>query len=283
IAVSASTLFFLPWINVLMAQIAEGMKAKIALPEWSKVAGGADLKNIGLIPIKFIFGKISFDNKILYGLLSTLFIFMYGYIILQAIKKWNKNILFLCVWVLLPFFMIILISNFIPMLSYFRIIFILPPFYILVGRGLEILPNKISRIIIAFLVLTSLIFISIYYLNPKFQREDWKGAALFLDSNRNSNSIILFEDNHVQFPFIYYKSDSFNSFAGLKNVEAKNLNDVNDIENFLGNKKNIYIFEYLVEITDPKRLLEERVKTLGFKKVNVFNFNGVGFLQLYQK
>ncbi|MDO8638924.1 MAG: glycosyltransferase family 39 protein, partial [Candidatus Daviesbacteria bacterium] len=46
IAVSASTLFFLPWINVLMAQIAEGMKAKIALPEWSKVAGGADLKNI---------------------------------------------------------------------------------------------------------------------------------------------------------------------------------------------------------------------------------------------
>lgn len=283
IAVFASTLFFLPWINVFLAQIAEGMNTKIALPEWSKVAGGADLKNIGLIPIKFIFGKISFDNKILYGLLSTLFIFMYGYIILQGLKKLNKNALFLCIWILLPFFIVILISFFIPFLSYFRLIFILPPLSILVGRGLDTMSDKISKIILAILVLASLCFISIYYLNPKFQREDWRSAALFLNNIKVRNSIILFEDNHVEFPFIYYKKDISNSFAGLKNIEASNLDDVNDIEEFSRNKNSIYIFEYLVEITDPKRLLEKKVLELGFKKTNVYNFTGVGLLLLYQK
>lgn len=282
-AVAISLLIFLPWINILIAQISEGMKAKALLPGWSRVAGGADVKNIALVPIKFIFGRISFDNKILYGLLSTLFIFMYGFIILQTFKKWNKNILFLCTWILLPFFLVIFISFFIPFLSYFRLIFILPPLFILVGRGLDIIPNKISKILLAILVLTSLTFLLIYYLNPKFQREDWRGATLFLDNIKDNNSIILFEDNHIEFPFIYYKKDLSNSFAGLKNIEAKNLNDVNDIENLLANIKEIYIFEYLVEITDPKRLLEEKVKLLGFKKVNVYNFNGVGLLLFYQK
>src|SRR3989344_6459745 len=231
-SVFISTLFFLPWINVVLAQTEEGMKAKSALPLWSSVAGGADLKNIGLVPIKFIFGRISFDNKILYGLLSTLFIFMYGYIVVQAIKKFNKNILFLCIWILLPFIMVIFISIFIPFLSYFRLIFVLPPLFILIGRGLDIMPDKISKILFTVLILASLYFLSMYYFNPKFQREDWKGAALFMDNNQIENSIILFEDKHVLFPFIYYKKDLSNSFAGLKNIEAKNLSDLNDIEKF---------------------------------------------------
>ena len=208
---------------------------------------------------------------------------MYGYIIVQAIKKFNKNILFLCIWILLPFIMVIFISIFIPFLSYFRLIFILPPLLILIGRGLDILPDKISRIFLSILILSSLYFLSVYYLNPKFQREDWRGVATFLDNSQMKNSVILFEDNHVQFPFIYYKTDLNNSYGGLKYVEAKTLSDVNNLEDFVKDKDTIYIVEYLVEITDPKRLLEERIKQLGFKKTNIFNFNGVGLILLYQK
>lgn len=282
-SVGISLLGFLPWLFVLPAQLLEGRVTFLALPGWGRVAGGADVRNIILVPIKFIFGRISFESKVLYGLLFTLFIFMYGYIISRVIKKFNKNILFLCIWILLPFFTVIFISFFIPFLSYFRLIFMFPPFYLLVGKGLEILPEKISKFILVFLVLSSLCFLSIYYLNPKFQREDWKGAAHFLEINQKNDSIILFEDNHVEFPFLYYKRNLSNSFAGLKNIEAKNLSDVNDIEKLSKNTKNIYIFEYLVEITDPKRLLEERVKLLGFRKSDVYNFNGVGLLLLYQK
>lgn len=274
---------FLPWLYVLPAQILEGKEAALALPGWGRAAGGTEIKNIVLVPVKFIFGRISFDNKILYGLLSTLLIFMYGFIVLQVIKKWNKNILFLFIWILLSFLLVIIISNFIPMLSYFRIIFLLPPLYLLVGKGLEVLPDKISKVLLIFLFFFSLSFLSIYYLDPKFQRENWKGAAAFLDNNQGKESIILFEDNHVQFPFLYYKKDLSNSFAGLKNVEAKTLEDINSIESLLENKQNIYIFEYLVEITDPKRLLEKKVRQLGFKKNNVFNFNGVGLVLLYQR
>lgn len=283
VSVGISLISFLPWLFVVPAQIFEGREASFALPGWKRVAGGADIKEIALIPIKFIFGRISFENKILYGVLSTLFIFMYGFIIVQVLKKWNKNVLFLCLWILLPFFLIIIISIFIPMLSYFRIIFILPPLCLLIGRGLNILPKKISIIFFSFLILSSLFFLLMYYTNPKFQREDWREAAAFLDNHKKNDGIILFEDNHVQFPYMYYKKDLSDSYAGLKNVEAKNLSDVNNIEKFLENKKNIYIFEYLVEITDPKRLLEEKVKKLGFKKSDVYNYNGVGLLILYQK
>lgn len=277
-----SILAFLPWLVVFPKQILEGREAAFNLPGWKKVAGGADFKNLALVWVKIIIGRISFENKIVYaGVISVLSVF-WGLGILRGIRKTKEERL-LILWIAVPLILAWGISFYIPMLSYFRLIFILPAFYLLAAKGFCSLPGNFSRITIIGALLSSLVFLGFYYTSPKFQREDWRGAANLLNNIPQDNSIILFEDNHVKFPYLYYQKNEISAFGGLKKVQARSIDDVKDIEKLLNGRKKIYLFEYLVEITDPARLMEKKIKGLGFTQKDVYNFNGVGLIRLYER
>ena len=47
-------------------------------------------------------------------------------------------------------------------------------------------------------------------------------------------------------------------------------------------KKNILLFEYLIDITDPDRLLIRELEKSEFKKTRTFDFRGVGFIHEYK-
>lgn len=277
-------LLYFPWLFYLPLQIKTGAEAAIDLPGWKKVAGGADLKNLLLVVTKTIFGRISFENKLFYGGFSALVSLIYGLIIFSGIKKLSKEKILLISWLILPILLVFGISFYVPMLSYFRMIYILPAFYLLLAYGLSSLPRNFLRIFASiFIIGVSLISLFIYYWNPQFQREDWRGAVKFLETKPLDKTVILFEDNNVKFPYLYYAKDTSLSFAGLKKVEAKNDDDVADLAHLLTSKNEAYVFEYLVEITDPKRLLEKKLTSLGFSKKETFNFSGVGFIYHYTK
>ncbi len=280
LAISAIT--FLPWMTVFPQQIMVGQKAAIDLPGWKQVAGGADLKNLVLVWIKILVGRISFDNKYIYGgvvsILSGLSFVGIGKALKGKIEFPQK---LLIIWFLVPLILAWGISFYIPMLSYFRMIYILPAFYLLLAYGISSLPKIFPKIVLSIFILISLFCLGIYYTNPKFQREDWRDATKFIDNNAKESSIVLFEDNHVKFPFLYYKESNVPAFGGLKNVQARTLNDVENIDKLLDGKKQIYLFEYLVEITDPQRLLEKKIRELGFVQKQAYDFPGVGFVTLY--
>ncbi|MDO8785253.1 MAG: hypothetical protein Q7J12_03460, partial [Syntrophales bacterium] len=63
---------------------------------------------------------------------------------------------------------------------------------------------------------------------------------------------------------------------------ANNDSDVEDLGNIILSPK-VYYLEYLVDISDPKKLLQKKLVTLGFRQVNIIDFSGVGFLYEYQK
>lgn len=279
LALSLSGVSFLPWLTVLPLQIAEGIKGSADLPEWKQVAGGAGLKDLSLVWVKMLIGRISFENKFLYGGVISFLSVLWGIGVIKGIRKVRG------VWVLVlvPLILSWGISFFIPMLSYFRMLYILPAFYLLLAYGLVQLPKSLFRVIFTFLILSSLIFLSIYYTNPKFQREDWIGAAKFFDKVSPEEAVILFENNYVPSPFIYYNKDLTYTFPGLKHIQAKSMDDVSNMEDFLNGKSKIYLFEYLVEITDPERLLEKKIKKMGFVEKNIYNFNGVGLIRQYQR
>ena len=174
------------------------------------------------------------------------------------------------------------ISFFVPVLSYFRILFILPSFYLLLGYGL----SKFSRLwlisLLGVIIAAGIFSLSTYYLNPQFQREDWRGAANFIKANTTSKDLVLFEGGSIPAPIIYYQADLQGVRGGLKKIPAKTLADTVDSA-ILQNTNRIYLYEYLVEIADPQRLLEKRVKQAGFTERDVYNFNGVGLVRLYEK
>lgn len=89
---------------------------------------------------------------------------------------------------------------------------------------------------------------------------------------------MLFENNHVPFPFVYYAGESSFYQEGLNNIPAKELTDVADFPQ----ADKIYVVEYLADITDHRRLLEQKLQSLEYKMTDTYNFLGVGFIKLYR-
>lgn len=269
----------LPWLTIFPKQLSTGTAAAATLPGWANVVGGANLKELFLIPIKTFFGRVSIENKQIYGLASGIVGIFYGIVIWNALKKIDSGTKLLILWILVPVILAFLISFFIPVLSYFRMLFILPPFYLLLAKGIDLIDSKILwKLAIFGVCAISMVSLIGYYTNPKFQREDWRGAVGKIDELSSLGGIIIFENNNLPAPFIYYSKNISPATGGLTKIPAKEESDINEFPGV----ENIYLFEYLVDITDPKRLLEKSIQNRGYKELEILNFNGVGFVKHYQ-
>lgn len=269
-----------PWLFIFPKQLATGTGAATGLPGWADVVGGAGIKDLLLIPVKTFFGRISIENKLLYGLVASLVGLVYGFVIYKGLKKFDKQVRLLIFWVAIPLALTFVVSFFIPVLSYFRILFILPPVYLLLAKGVDTLRTQAwpGRLALSAVCIISLISLFVYYTNPKFQREDWRKAVKEIEIRVKDDSLILFESNDVIAPFKYYETGRRYVQGGLVKVPAKDNSDVIDMPPSIN---EIYLFEYLVDITDPERLLEKKIEAEGFKKVKTIDFSGVGFVHHY--
>lgn len=263
-----SLLFLVPWLFIFPAQLLTGTHVASSIQGWAKVVGGADLKQLLLIPIKIILGKTSLENKLIYSALITAVSLFYVLVLLFGLKKLDKASKLLLLWVSVPILLAFLISFFIPVLAYFRLLFILPAFYLILAKGVFLLPKKLVIPVTSLLCLISIVSLFFYYTNPKFQRENWKEAVSEVEQKAKNGGIILFEDNNLPAPFIYYSQNLAPASAGL------------GLLNFY--KKDVYLFEYLVDINDPSRLLEKQIKNKGFKEIEILNFDGVGFVRHFR-
>lgn len=256
--------FLLPWIPILMVQMDNGNRVREALPVWATVVGGVNFKEIGLLFAKTIFGRISFDNKMIYATIALIGSALYGFLIMLNLKSRNTYSNILLIWLILPVILALLISLYTPVFSYFRMIFILPALYLLTSRGIYLLPNKLHLPTIAIIITASLGFIFIFNTTPRFQREDWRGAVKYAQDFDEGKAVIVFETSIVPDVFNYYDltKGKTSPVAGADTVIH---------------------FEYLVDIVDKDRLFEKELASIGFKKVGTKDFNGVGFVNILQR
>lgn len=271
-----SFLSILVWVPVFLEQVRTGTSAASMISGWKDVVGNADLKGIILIFVKNVIGRVSLENKYIYGLLVIGLGLLYGTILGYSLRKIDKNIRILVYWIVIPPLLAFLISFYIPVLSYFRLLFIWPAFLILIAKGLLELPKRIAGPLILLLLLISFVAIFSYFLNPSFQREDWRGLASFLNQQRQSN-IVLLENNTIFPPLQYYQANVL-VVPALENVPVDSLEDIKSVDT-----TKLYLLEYLIDINDPKRMVEQKLNTLGYQHIDSYNFSGVGILKLYQK
>ena len=141
---------------LMKLQLHNSQELLAQVTNWSLVLGKANLKNLLLIPMKFTSGRISFEPKAIYYLVSG------GFAILVFSQVVKKNIYSFIFWTTLVIGMIF--SIFTPMLQYFRFLYLTPV------MGLIINKNKL-------VVSGFIIFSLIYLVNPVFYREDWKSLT----------------------------------------------------------------------------------------------------------
>jgi uncharacterized membrane protein len=241
--------FFVIWFPIFQKQLLSGLSLEGS--NWWNLLGPATFKNAALIPVKFIFGRISFDDKTLYGIIAGIAICLFSFVLFK-VRKSSK---LLWGWLVIPIVLGILISFKIPTLSYFRFIFCLPALYILVAAGLDKFTKYRYLLITIFLLIN--ISSSMYYLlTPRFQREDWRKAV----GEIGEDVIILPAYSQTEALEYYGKGDQ-----------------IININNFEGGQKVVWLSRYVWWVFDSTDLARKKVESLGYNKVLENNFNGVVF------
>lgn len=253
-----TVLLFVPFVPTFVTQLQGGLLVKTNAPEWWKVLGRTNIKELLLVPIKFMIGRISSYDKALYvALVATAGIF-YSLLFLRTFIFWNKT-KFLWMWLLVPTTSAAIVGMWLSVFSYFRLIFVLPAFYILLATACILLNQKLLKVAVAGVLVVNLFSTGIYLFNPRFHREDWKGAVSYIEKNSQGDAAVVFVSKNQRDPYHYYAK-------GVPSFGPEGAN--------FGFPK-VWLIRYVQPIFDPKDNLRRKIEETGYKKMDEKDFNGV--------
>ncbi|KKP48351.1 MAG: hypothetical protein UR39_C0001G0146 [Candidatus Woesebacteria bacterium GW2011_GWA1_33_30] len=239
---------FIIWFPTFFKQLTHGMLVKENANNWWNILGPVTFKNVALIPTKFMIGRVSIESQTIYlSVIITL-----GFIFALALSKAKNKLVWS--WFLVSLIVGVLISFFIPTLTYFRYLFILPAFYLL-------LSETAGKILIALIIAINLLTSSFYLLNSKFHREDWRSVAKEIGDQK-----IVFPNDSQKEALIYYgKEENIISVQELKTIS----------------NEPVWLSRYVWEIFDPTDSTRLRLIDRGYNMIEEKRYNGV-VIQKYE-
>ncbi len=191
------------------------INSKIALrhvANWSMILGKANIKNLLLIPIKFSIGRISFLPKWLYWLIAGGWTTFIGSVLIRTDP--TRRVLFLLIF---PLILGFIVSFFIPMLQYFRFIYLIPIICILLGSGKLLSWSDRTKIVMNLILMFGFVIFSLtYLLFPQFYREDWKSLVKNLPKNKP-----IYMTGSSKDPINYYSNNLIIKDLNSLQVESK--------------------------------------------------------------
>jgi len=265
---------FILWWPIFSVQLENGNYLQTALPGWQVLSGTLTLKSLFLIPLKFILGRISFDPQRLYLLVGGFMVFIF--FTLAGYSGKNKKTLPVWIAFMVPLIIGVLVSLKTPVLGYWRFLYILPFFTLLLAAGVEELPKIARTATIAWICGTFLFFNLYFWTNIQFQREDWREFSRFLE---NKNALVVLPFSGVFAPLNFYEPKV--TYLIAQSSLGKNNQDLpQSAKRDFVSKDNLYVMDYLADLTDPDRKILETIREMGLKEVKVYNFNNLG--QVYE-
>lgn len=273
----------LVWLPTFIIQIKGGGNLLTNLPNWKLVAGGATIKQVALVWIKFILGRISLSNKAIYYSLILAVSIPFAVSLIKSFLK--KGFLIIKLWLIVPLVLGFIASFLFPAFIYFRYIFVLPAFVLLLSYGILSLGDRLVRnVLFALIVLFSLLNLSIYYLDSNQHREDWRKAVSFVEARVKPDEKVVFINPEPFAPYQWYANNMNNIVGLVPEIGSGDTAIKNETERLLSSAKGIYLFEYLKDLNDPDNASLSEIEQMGFRKVNVFGgFGGVGQIFYYTR
>ncbi len=250
---------FVLWLPIFLKQITA--VSSVQSSGWWGILGTLTFKNIVLIPVKFMLGRIGFDDKNIY----LLIVVVAGFLFASLVTKSFKSTKTLWLWLTLPIIIGIILSFKVPSLIYFRFLFCLTPFYLLIANGVsQYKKSKIALIVI--LLMFNLATSGYYLLTPKFQREDWRGLVSFIKSKSTENDITIFSSHSNMEAYLYYAPDA--KIAGPEGI--------------VRGYDQIWLMSYLSDIFDAGGTVKLNVEALGYENTASYTFRGIGTVHYYE-
>ncbi|MFC1624893.1 glycosyltransferase family 39 protein [Patescibacteria group bacterium] len=249
--------FFLP---IFKKQLSGGLSVSINNANWWKVLGIFSVKELLLIPLKFITGRISITNYLFYFPIIIPYLIVFSLLVIN-LKKNKEKILIPLLWFLIPLALTILLSFRVSVLSYFRLLFILPGFYLLLVFSMDSFKKSLKKSSFIIFLILNMIFSSIYLFNPRFHRENWREMVTFIEqSSPEDNAVTLFVSDSQMEAYNYYSIGQVKAIAPGQ-LEAK--------------FKTVWLMRYVQDLFDPEDKVRIELESLGYIKSKEYDFNGV--------
>lgn len=252
-------IFGIFWSSVFVTQILGGLSVQHTAPTWWAILGQTSIKNILLIPAKFIFGRIDLQNNFLYIVPIAIVMLTYGYLCTRTLPSKDGLLKIVWLWLTFPILFAVVLSFKLPILAYFRLLFVLPVFYIILSVGIFNQKDFYRTIWLGMVLIVNLITSLNYLTNPKIHREDWKRAVNYIESQKNEKSTTLFVTDNNREAYIYYAPNA--KISGPRELSVP--------------YDQIWLMRYLQEVFDPNDEVRLRVESMGYKKLDEFNFRGI--------
>lgn len=274
----------LPWLLFIPQQLSSGLLTASNSPAWAKVVGAPQLTSLILTFVKFTIGRISIDNNLYYAMIFAPIAIFVSILFLISTFRMSPRRSFMWYWFLLPIVLAFLVSFVVPIYAYFRLIFVLPAFYIIWACAINTVNwSRLVRILLMIALVINLTSTVIYLENPKFQRENWKEAVSYVSNNLKPKTVVLFEADYPAGPFDYYNRNNIEAYGALSNFSAKKEDVEKKVSQATSDKENVFLFQYLSGITDPQGLVFQELVNQGFKNTKTTDFEGVGFVYEFTK
>lgn len=268
------------WAPTFARQFSAGLGVEESSSIWWSILGQTSIKEIALVPAKFMFGRITVDNNFLYALVTAIVGISYASIILHRPLRGNPlkvdiegKSFVIWLWFIVPTVLTALLGLRIPVFNYFRLLFVVPAMFILLGIGISRL-KKYSGLAVGFVLVVNLTSSGMYLFNQNNHREDWRGLVKKVHEESDGKSQVLFVSNSQMEAYAYYLSkeiDVATRCFGCQNqivpaVFPKKVDYTSD---------TIWLMRYVQPIFDPEDKVRQKIESAGYEKVSEHDFNGV--------
>ena len=191
----------IPWMPMLFKQLVSGLSAA-GNPVWANLSQ-TSVKNLLLVGIKFVTGRVPFPDSGGLLVMTVIFVAAFWLLVINGIRKLSQRqetkpgLRILLGWIIWPLGLGALIGIFVPVFSYFRLLFILPPVLILAAIG-----TMRQRWLLEPMVLGLMITSAIYVSGDTYRRENWAGAVADVEKREPGAMVVIHPA--VRPPFDYY-------------------------------------------------------------------------------
>lgn len=283
LAHAALLAFGLVWLPTFLIQVEKGGWLLETLPAWKTVAGGATIKQALLVWMKLVLGRISFSDKPFYYTLVSVASIPFAIALFSALKE-RKNVATAWLWLVLPLLLGFAASFWFPAFIYFRFLYVVPAFYLLTAWGITRF-RFLSKITLALsILLINSVGWLFYVTEPSQQREHWREAVAFVEERTGQDELVIFEFPEPFAPYRWYSGGRIEAVGVTNSISADKDMTVEKTLRTIENKRGVYYFEYLRDLSDPERIVEQTLEAQGFTKASVYDyFPGVGQVTYWVK
>ena len=260
----------LPWLPQFILQLRSGVNIDTYLPGWRDVLTLGPLRSTPLVLFKLLAGRITIFPKSVYAiyLAFVLLVGVLGFILAYSRRK------LLYLWAFLPIIMSIVLSFKLPQTQPFRLIFILPALLILLSQA----TSRFPKTFLTLLVYISIVGNFMYFTRPRLQREQWRPALEFL---REQSAPVVFKFSATLAPVAWY-APHLVSIPSIPSFPSQ----PSDVARALAPHQfqpRLLLVNYLGDLTDPAKHVDQTLLDLGFTRVNQYNYEGVGIIDDYAR